>query len=185
MLRVLLLGMVELHVDGEPRPLPAGGDGRKLLTWLALHPGVHPRSDVAEALWPGKPRAAQLNSLKNALTKVRKALGPARFAQACVSERGRLGVPAELVGTDLADVERLTTAGELHAAAELLRGDALPGVSGPWADETRRRHVERESALLHELARRAAAAGDAALELTYARRRAEITSLDAPRRAGA
>jgi DNA-binding SARP family transcriptional activator len=45
--------------------LPAGP--RALLAWLALHPGMHPRSRVAGRLWPDVLGESARNSLRTAL----------------------------------------------------------------------------------------------------------------------
>src|SRR3954466_8463963 len=52
MLRVRLLGELAVETaEGElvaPRSRPA----RELLAWLALHPGMHPRLELASPFWP-------------------------------------------------------------------------------------------------------------------------------------
>src|SRR5947209_19385423 len=52
MLRIRVLGELDLELDGERIEPPRRGPARNLLAWLALHPGPHPRSAVAGRLWP-------------------------------------------------------------------------------------------------------------------------------------
>src|SRR5436309_1900438 len=52
MLRVCVLGELQLELDGQLLALPSRRPARALLAWLALHPGMHARSTVAGRLWP-------------------------------------------------------------------------------------------------------------------------------------
>ena len=47
MLRVRLLGELALETDDGPLDAPASRPARELLAWLALHPGAHPRFELA------------------------------------------------------------------------------------------------------------------------------------------
>ena len=55
MLRVRLLGDIAAERDGEPVPL--SGPHRRLLAFLALHPGSHERDALAARIWPDLPTA--------------------------------------------------------------------------------------------------------------------------------
>src|SRR5689334_8515216 len=110
---------MELSVDGEPHPLPEGQPGRALLAWLALNPGVHEREVIAEELWPGGLRKARRDSLKTALTKVRRALPEELFAACFTTTREDLGIAPGAVSTDLADLRRLMAEERLEEALTL------------------------------------------------------------------
>ena len=88
MLRVRLLGSLELEVDGRGAPIPQGRPARTLLAWLALHPGTHLRAAVAAALWPNVLDASARASLRTALSAVRRSAGGASL----IATRGRVGL---------------------------------------------------------------------------------------------
>ncbi|HET7046958.1 MAG TPA: hypothetical protein VFI54_01705, partial [Solirubrobacteraceae bacterium] len=75
MLGVRVVGHLELTLDGEPLQAPSGRPARSLLGWLATHPGTHPRSVVAAALWPDVTDESARASLRTALSAVRDSLG--------------------------------------------------------------------------------------------------------------
>ncbi len=52
MLAVRVLGELAVEVDGAPVELPGSWRSRSVLAWLALHPGTHPRGELAARFWP-------------------------------------------------------------------------------------------------------------------------------------
>src|SRR5438552_11943491 len=94
MLRIHVLGPLELEIDGRSLPPPVGRPARALLAWLALHPGRHRRSTVAAALWPDVLDTSARASLRTALAAVRRALGDAA-AEALVGGREHIGLAGE------------------------------------------------------------------------------------------
>src|SRR5262249_13061441 len=65
MLRVRLLG--ELAVEtGEGLVSPPSRPARELLAWLALHPGRHPRLELASRFWPDVLETSARASLRTA-----------------------------------------------------------------------------------------------------------------------
>jgi len=68
MLRVHLVGELRLDVDGRPLPAIPSRRARSLLGWLALHPGLHPRSRVAAVFWPDVLEHSSRGSLRTTLT---------------------------------------------------------------------------------------------------------------------
>ncbi len=76
MLRVRVLG--ELEIEGSDGPVELGGSwrARSLLAWLALNPGSHLRSELAPRFWPEILDASARASLRNSLWAIRRALGP-------------------------------------------------------------------------------------------------------------
>ena len=70
-LRVRLLGDIAAERDGEPVPL--SGPHRRLLAFLALHPGPHERDALAARIWPDLPTARA--NLRTAVWVLRRSLG--------------------------------------------------------------------------------------------------------------
>lgn len=74
--RVRLLGGLAVEVRGQPVPLPRHAQGPALLAWLALHPGEHPRADLAARFWPGLAPSNARRGLREAVWSLRRSLGP-------------------------------------------------------------------------------------------------------------
>ena len=53
MLQVQLFGAIEVRIDGRLLEAPARRRAWSLLAWLALHPGLHRRGELAARFWPG------------------------------------------------------------------------------------------------------------------------------------
>ena len=83
MLVISVLGELAVEVDGEPREPPARRHGQLLLAYLALHPGLHGRGDLARLLWPDVLDSSARSSLRSALSSVRRALG--EHAERCLA----------------------------------------------------------------------------------------------------
>ena len=136
MLRVRLLGGLALETDGRPLEPPASRPARELLAWLALHPGTHPRLELAMRFWPDVPETSARASLRTTLHELRRALGDAHLA----ADRERVGLVD--VTTDLT---------ELDPEEVLTAGEPLAGIDRDWAIAARDEHRERVSALLAQL----------------------------------
>ena len=67
MLRVHVLGELEVECDGRRIAPPESRRAWALLGWLALHPGRHQRGVIASALWPDVLDSSALQSLRSAL----------------------------------------------------------------------------------------------------------------------
>ena len=70
-LRVQLLGDITAFRDGRPVPLSA--PHRRLLAFLALHPGPHERDALAARFWPDVPDPRA--NLRTAVWVLRRSLG--------------------------------------------------------------------------------------------------------------
>ena len=172
MLRIRLLGGLELETDAGAIKPPAGKPARALLAWLALNPGTHARSRVAAALWPDVlDRSARL-SLRSALAALRDALGDQ--AHAVIATREQIGLAAD-VWSDIGAFDELTAAGRLEEAVALHRADLLPELDQDWVMEAR----DARRALLVEAIGRL---GDADVERgdleAAVRRSRELVALD-------
>ena len=170
MLRVRVLGSLELELDGRALATPAGRPARSLLAWLALHPGAHPRATVAAALWPDVLDTSARASLRTALTALRRTVGDG----ALTTTRERVGL-ADEVWIDLREFDALLDAGESERALELARGELLPDLDDDWVLRARDRHRDRWSSALAAVA---ASAADPEAALGSARQRAELDPFD-------
>ena len=119
MLRVLLLGEIELEADGERLEPPSARRARELLGWLALHPGLHSRSELAARFWPDVLDQSARASLRTALHELRRALGD-RGGRHLTATRERVGLDGELW------VDALEVEGDKRVAKRFLRAFATP-----------------------------------------------------------
>jgi DNA-binding SARP family transcriptional activator len=170
---VRLLGALEVEVEGEQVALPPGKP-RSLFAWLALHPGFHPRRELAGRFWPEVLDASARASLRSALWTLRSALGPA--ASQLEATRERIGLAAE-VRTDLEEFRRRLAAGDRTGAVELCRGRLLSDLDDEWVLEARAEHEHELSAAFAGLAAEAASGEDRVAAIRWARRRLAVDPL--------
>ncbi|WP_157465301.1 AAA family ATPase [Deinococcus apachensis] len=135
-LELRVLGPPEVRVDGEVRPVRAR-KALALLGYLALEPGPHARETLAALFWPDSAPEVARSSLRNSLTSLRQALGPA--SARVVTERDTVRLCLE--PGDTLDVQLLE-----HGQPAAFRGDVLSGlrledgeVLGAWLDTQRGR----------------------------------------------
>jgi len=171
MLRVHVLGELELDLDGTPLEPPPSRRARALLGFLALHPGTHPRSVLAARFWPDVLDESARTSLRGALTGLRRSLGPAA-ATHLVATREAAGLTE--LWTDAAAFAALVAAGRDADALELCRGDLLAGLDDDWLLAARDEHREAQTAAL---ARLAESAGDPEEALRHTRARIALDPL--------
>ena len=110
MLRVRLFGAFALESRGVALSLPERRRACALLGWLALHPGMHPRSEVAGRFWPDVLDSSARKSLRTELVAVRHALGAAGTG-ALVATREMIGLVGDGVFVDAREFERLVRDG--------------------------------------------------------------------------
>jgi DNA-binding SARP family transcriptional activator len=91
MLRIRVLGKLELELDGEPLSIPRGRRLQSLLAWLVLHPGLRDRGEVAGSLWPDVLDESARASLRGALALLRRELGE-EASRYVVATRERVGI---------------------------------------------------------------------------------------------
>src|SRR3954452_5810232 len=113
-----LFGGLALEAERVALPLPERRRARSLLGWLALHPGLHPRSEVAARFWPDVLDSSARKSLRTELVAVRRALGAAN-GDVLVATRDMVGLVGDGLVVDAREFERLVRAGRLVEAAEL------------------------------------------------------------------
>ena len=140
MLRVRLVGELRLDVDGRPLPAIPSRRARSLLGWLALHPGLHPRSRVAAVFWPDVLEHSSRGSLRTTLATLRRALGP--HADVLVGGRADVGLDGA-ASVDTREAERLVAADRLDEALALCDGELLADLDDDWVLAARQAHRER------------------------------------------
>src|SRR4051812_12701766 len=123
MLRVRLLGELAVESDGG-LVAPPSRPARELLAWLALHPGMHPRLELASRFWPDVPETGGRAGLRPALHELRRAIGE----DAVVAARELVGLAGE-TWVDMLAARELPA----EEALALCVGDALPGLDRDWA----------------------------------------------------
>ena len=175
MLRVELFGGVRATIDGRPAQAPARRRAWSLLAWLALHPGLHARGEVAARFWPDVLDQSARGSLRSALWSLRRALG-AGAEEYLVTTGDRIGIdPDRSVWVDALAFAELAAAEQLEEAVELCRGPLLAGIEEDWAIRAADEHRDRLADALERLAAAAEAGGDVAEALRLTRRQ---TALD-------
>ena len=174
MLRVRLVGELRLDVDGRPLPAIPSRRARSLLGWLALHPGLHPRSRVAAVFWPDVLEHSSRGSLRTTLATLRRALGP--HADVLVGGRADVGLDGA-ASVDTREIDRLVAADRLEDALALCDGELLADLDDDWVLAARQAHRERVGELLAALGARAEAVGDRDAAVRHARRRLELDPL--------
>lgn len=139
-LRMALLGSFQVWLDGEPVTSFRSDKVRALLAYLALEADrPHTRASLCGLLWPDKSDAAALQNLSQTLRRLRDALGERSGGVSVlrVSHRHIQLSAGDADWLDTATVARLATStdiGDLEGAAELYRGELLPGFGLPGCD---------------------------------------------------
>ena len=175
-LRVRLLGSLQVERDVEAVEVPVGRPARLVLGWLAAFPGKHARAEVAARLWPDVLDSSARASLRNALSEVRAALGPAAVHVQASRETVELG--GEGVWVDLRVFAQQVASGRLEDALALCGGEVLEGLDAEWVLELRSRHAAARAGATVELVRAAQDAGESRAALLWARRLAAWEPLD-------
>jgi DNA-binding SARP family transcriptional activator/tetratricopeptide (TPR) repeat protein len=177
MLRIWLLGVMRLEVDGVEVPSPSSRRARLLLAMLVVDPRPHSREALAASLWPGVLNESARASLRTALSQLRAALGPAagRFLDA-TREHVAL-VASKDVWTDVGELQRLMDENQVEAAFALWTGELLADVRDDWIHERRDELRERFGEALGRAAHEAETAGDLATAVRLTRRRIALDTL--------
>jgi class 3 adenylate cyclase/tetratricopeptide (TPR) repeat protein len=177
MLRVRLLGHLEIELDGGAIEPPSSRRARALLGWLALERRMHARSQLAARFWPDVLDESARTSLRSALSALRRSLGPdsERYLIAGRDDVGLAG--GSQVWTDVAEFERCVEQDRLEEALSLCRGDVLAGLDDDWVYARRDEHRDRVAGVLARLAARAEDERLWQAALDYTRRQAALDPL--------
>src|SRR6476469_6840517 len=176
MLRVRLFGAFALESEGVALSMPERRRACSLLGWLAVYPGMHPRSAVAGRFWPDVLDSSARKSLRTELVAIRRALGSAGEG-VLVATRDTLGLVGDDLYVDVREFERLVRDGRLEEAVDLCRGELLPGLDGEWVHEARESHRHHLGDVLARLASEAEAAGAMEHAIRISRRGVELDPL--------
>src|SRR3712207_985152 len=131
MLRIRVLGGLALELDGVAVAAPETARGRALLAWCALHPGSHPRAQLAAALRPDVLDRSARATLRQAVWSIRQALGDAADG-VLLAERDRFGLRARDLWVDLLELRSLAAEGHAEEALVLASGELLPELDDEW-----------------------------------------------------
>ncbi|MGF6883268.1 DNA-binding SARP family transcriptional activator [Nocardia sp. GAS34] len=163
-IRLSALGPLQIELNGSTAP-PLRGREQATLAMLAFAPGhTLSTSDLIDGVWGEQRPASALAALRNYVSALRKALGPAASALESSAGHYRLRpdtpieIDTDLVGRLLAeanDVRRIgdpeKASGLVHSTLARWRGEPLAGLPGPWAAAERSR-LRRLRQTLRELA---------------------------------
>ncbi len=176
MLRIWLFGELSIELDGRPLERISSGRARSLLAWLALHPGLRPRSRVASVFWPDVLEESARMSLRTTLSTLRRECLAAEFVAA---SRDRLGIEErEDVWIDARVVDGLVADERLEEALELRRrGELLADLDDDWVLEARDVQRHQLCDLLGMLGDAGEAAGNLRAAVGYAREQRAVEPL--------
>lgn len=173
-MRLELLGPFRLTTDTGVILITAAKQ-KALLAYLACTaPRPQPRDQLIELLWGGRFETQARQSLRQAVSKLRQAVG----ANVIVNDHGALTVDDELLKSDYAELQRLTPARSAEAAqriAGLWQGEFLQDLSVPepafetWLETERRRVREAVVEAIRDLAAGENERGNAKSALAKAR----------------
>lgn len=146
-LRIRMLGELELTMGDQALLLPATMKARSLLAFLVTHRArAYPREQLADLLWPDSPREKALHSLSTALWHIRRALPDGNFILADAQEvrfnpGSECWLDAEVLKTAITDQLQAGRAPPnpdvLAMAVGLYGGDFLEGFYDDWCLEER------------------------------------------------
>jgi DNA-binding SARP family transcriptional activator/tetratricopeptide (TPR) repeat protein len=177
MLRLQLVGNMVVWLDDEIVEPPASRRAWSLLAWLALHPGLHSRGQIASTFWPDVLEASARASLRSAVWALRRALGD-RSDDYLRLDREQLGLRTDApIRVDVREVEELAAAGHTAEAVEIGVGTLLEGFDDEWVIEARDAYRPKAVAMLETLASQCDDDGDAHGAVEWTRREIELDPL--------
>jgi DNA-binding SARP family transcriptional activator len=173
-LRVRLLGALEVELDGAVVDSPPSQRPWAVFAYLALAPRPVSRVELASRFWPDVLDQSARSSLRSAVWTLRRQLG-----DWLVADRERVGLRAGAnLWVDAREFERLAAGAAPEAALELCRGELLEGMVDEWALAARERHRERLIALLERFAHECEARGEVRDAIEWTRRQVQIDHFD-------
>lgn len=181
MFHLRVLGSPSLK-DGDGATPPSLGWGKPLalLALLSVR-GEARRDEIVDLLWRDVDEAKARNAFRQALHRLRSALGEAIIPQD--REHLRL-VPGDQLSIDLRDFEAAAAAGRVDLALQLYQGDFLQDAAldepafDQWADHERIRIRNRYRVALEQAIAAAQADGRWSDAIAAARRLGEVAPLD-------
>ena len=170
MLRIRLLGELELELDGRPLQAPASRPARALLGWLALHPGMHAARQRRRRTVAGRARRERACEPAHDAARAARGARRRRRCRRLVATRDAVGLRGERVDRRA----RLRRARGGRAPRGGARARAGPASCSPASTTTgcspRATCTARRSLdVLERLAARADEAGDGAGAVRWTR----------------
>ena len=153
-LRIQLLGDFRLSDGDQLLTTVNTSRMQALVAYLILHrDSPQSRKHLAFLFWPDTTEAQALTNLRNLLHKLRQALPePDRFFAADAHDvYWRADAPCTLDVTEFESLAQSTTRAELEQAANLYRGDLLPGCYDDWIVPERDRRQRMAAVVLERL----------------------------------
>lgn len=169
--RVRLLGGLDVVGEGLEGCTFETRRSALLLARIALSQRPVPRDELADELWPDDFPDATRGRLRQELSRLRRALGPA--SDIVVSDREFVRLDRSLASTDVErflDVCERGAPGDKQECLALYRGELLPGHSEEWVVLERQRLQSAFLGLLIGLSEAARSEGDVERSLSLARR---------------
>jgi DNA-binding SARP family transcriptional activator/tetratricopeptide (TPR) repeat protein len=176
-LRVWLLGPMRLELDGVEVAPPSSRKARLLLSILALERRAHSREPLAARLWPDVLDASARVSLRTALTQLRATFGNAAERFIYVTREHVALAGADEVWTDVAELERSLTDGDLDVAIDVDPAELLAGLEDDWVYDRREQLLTELVSALGEGATKSETEGDLARAVRLARRQTALDPL--------
>jgi len=173
-LRVRLLGALEVELDGAVIDAPPSQRPWAVFAYLALAPQPVSRAELASQFWPDVLDASARASLRSALWTLRRAIG-----DGLAVDHGRVGLRAAGdLWVDAREFERLAEKAQNDEALALCGGELLDGIEDEWALAARGRHRERVIGLLEQLADECDERGDVHRAIEWTRRQVSSDPFD-------
>ncbi|NNE13151.1 MAG: AAA family ATPase, partial [Ilumatobacter sp.] len=177
LLRVRLLGAVEVRYRGERLGAFDTPRLQKFLALLVLRPELAHRSRLAFELWPDSTESQARTNLRKLLHEFRNAI-PDSEAFSEISADVVRWIPTDASAVDVVDFRAALGAGDLQAAAECYAGDLLPACYDDWILDERAKLRSEAHAAFVGLAESAAAGSDPSSTIRHARAALDLEPTD-------
>ena len=136
-LRVRLLGPIDLRIGERQLPPLDSARAESLLTYLLLHRDVpQPRQRLAFLLWPDSAEGQAQTNLRKVLHNLRRAL-PDTDRTIEIGPRTLRWQPDAPLWLDVEQFERALAGGQFEEAVQLYAGELLEGRYDEWLTDER------------------------------------------------
>ncbi|HEY1320763.1 MAG TPA: AAA family ATPase, partial [Streptosporangiaceae bacterium] len=153
-LRVRLLGPMDLRIGERQLPPLDSARAESLLAYLLLHRDVpQPRQRLAFLLWPDSAEGQAQTNLRKVLHNLRRAL-PDTDRLIEIGPRTLRWQPDAPLWLDVEQFERALAGGQFEEAVQLYAGELLEGRYDEWLTDERERLAGLYADALERLARR-------------------------------
>ena len=171
MLRVRLMGALEVELDGAVIDSPPSQRPWAVFAYLALSPRPVSRAELAERFWPDVLDQSARASLRSALWTLRRQLGASLAV-----DRERIALHD--VWIDTREFDRLAEADAREEALALYEGELLEGMEDEWALSARVDLRDRVIAMLEHLAQQCDDRGHTREAIDWTRRQVQRDPFD-------